>query len=468
MAANRNPGETDSRKVICCLLVLEIADYESKPVFDQIRLTQHLRQVLSDTTAHAGPDDVVSIVREQGAVLSFLADPEECFTTALAIREAMLNQHCYRDLLLRIGINLGSVEIARDEFGHAYVSGPGRRDAERAMHQGPPRQVSITRPFFEVLSRAAPELAGALEYRGVFSDTLGPPLGLYRLAASQSGDAPSPVMMNSPTADRSAQPTRALSPTAPRLSMRPAQSAADESRRARRWRLRYALVALLLGAAALTSSSRFRIEVAALMPAPQLAAAVTESPTPRAGVEDSAISATTPDTMASVQQLPAARPESAVEKPARRVSRLARRGPDPAHASARTARLEPSREQETKVDRTAGRARPAPASDSATLLLAVKPWGEVYVDGTKVGVTPPLKRFQVAPGRRLITIKNSSLPEYRVQLSVDPEAQVTIAHDFSCTSDRERRCWEEISKGLAPQSRLRFKTVEAEPQTELR
>src|SRR5215475_1894185 len=170
MTANPdNPGDTDSRKAICCLLVLEIADYEAKPVFDQIRLTQHFRQVLYDTTAHVGSDDVVSIVREQSAVLTFLADPEECFATALAIREAMLNQPAYRDLPLRMGINLGMVEIARDEFGHAYVSGAGRRDAERVMNQGPPRQVSVTRAFFEVLSRVAPELAGALEYRGVFS-----------------------------------------------------------------------------------------------------------------------------------------------------------------------------------------------------------------------------------------------------------------------------------------------------------
>src|SRR5262249_37072187 len=114
-------------------------------------------------------------------------------------------------------------------------------------------------------------------------------------------------------------------------------------------------------------------------------------------------------------------------------------------------------------------AQPAPtASASATLLLAVRPWGEVYVDGTKAGVTPPLKRFQVAPRQRLITIKNGSLPEYRVQLSVAPDAQVTIAHDFRCTRNRELRCREEIGKGLAPQSRFRFNTGEAEPQTAVR
>lgn len=465
MTVNRNPGETDSRKAICCLLVLEIADYETKPVFDQIRLTQHLRQVLSDTTARAGSDDVVSIVREQGAVLSFLADPEECFTTALAIREAMLNQHCYSDLLLRIGINLGSVEIARDEFGHAYVSGAARRDAERAMHQGRPRQLSVTRAFFEVLSRAAPELAGALEYQGVFSDTLGPPLGLYRLSTPHSGELSSSSMAHGTITHPSGQPTRVLSPASAKPSMQAALRTPDESRRVRRWQLRYVLVPLLLGAAALTSSSRFRVDVAALMPAPQLAAAVAETPMPRARVQDSGVSATAPDAMASVKQASPARTESAVDKPARRASPSARRGEDPALASDRTAQLEPSQTQGKRVDPTAGA---APASDSATLLLAVRPWGEVYVDGRKVGVTPPLKRFQVAPGRRLVTIKNSFLPEYRIQLTVDPNAELKVVHDFGCASDRERLCREGFTKGFEAQSRFALETAAADTQSEVR
>ena len=323
MIANRNPGGTDSRKAICCLMVLEIADYDAKPVFDQIRLTQHLRQVLSDTTAHTATDDVVSIVREQGAVLSFLADPEECFTTALAIREAMLNHQCYRDLLLRIGINLGSIELARDEFGHAYVSGAGRRDAERVMRQGPPRQISVTRPFFEVLSRATPELAGTLEYQGIFSDTLGPALGVYRLSVPASAEADGPSGVRRPIADLSSRLTPLLSP-ANRGRSRQAQAATNEAR-GRRLQLRYVLVPLLLGVAVLASSGRFRVEVSGLMPTPQLAVAVTETPMPRAGMQDSSVSPSPSDGVASVQA-PSALTEGAAERPAPRALRLARRG----------------------------------------------------------------------------------------------------------------------------------------------
>jgi hypothetical protein len=94
--------------------------------------------------------------------------------------------------------------------------------------------------------------------------------------------------------------------------------------------------------------------------------------------------------------------------------------------------------------------------------LAIKPWGEVYVDGTKIGLTPPLKRLELAPGFRLITVTNSSLPRYQARLSVEPGARVTVAHDFECISNREKTCREGFGKGLELRSSLRFETAEAE------
>jgi hypothetical protein len=93
--------------------------------------------------------------------------------------------------------------------------------------------------------------------------------------------------------------------------------------------------------------------------------------------------------------------------------------------------------------------------------LAVKPWGDVHVDGRKIGVTPPLKRFELAPGLRVITITNSSLPSYQTQLTVDPGAQMTVAHDFDCISNREKTCREEFGKGLELQSRFGLEKAEA-------
>jgi hypothetical protein len=64
------------------------------------------------------------------------------------------------------------------------------------------------------------------------------------------------------------------------------------------------------------------------------------------------------------------------------------------------------------------------------VFLMIRPWGEVYVDGIRVGVSPPLKELKVAPGKRLIVVRNTALPPYEQTLEVRPEARTTLIHRF--------------------------------------
>ena len=82
------------------------------------------------------------------------------------------------------GSTLGTVEIAEDEFGHPYVSGEGRQDADRVMRHGPPRPDLGRAPVLRGPVARSATLSGLLEYQGVFSDTLGPPLCLYRVPSA--------------------------------------------------------------------------------------------------------------------------------------------------------------------------------------------------------------------------------------------------------------------------------------------
>ena len=470
MSAIRDHNETAHRNVICCLLALEIAEYDSKPVFEQIRSTQDLRKLLIDATAHACSDDVVSIVREDGALLSFLADPEECFTTALTILEGALTQDCHRDLSLRIGINLGTVQIAEDEFGHPYVSGEGRRDADRVMHHGPPRQISVARPFFELLSRASPELSGLLEYQGVFSDTVGPPLCLYRLPPPQNGgpqslsDRPPTTAIPSVVIEAPVQST--LAPQAVQ-----GQTPVNGRNWLRRSWLRSALFPLLAGALLLIAPTRFRLDPPDLVPAAPLATGTRQETLPAPGVSSFASGAaeemTSPAaapsaSLASAPGMPLLIPSSPREpgtqtalagRHSEQSSRVASK-----HVAAPGKRLTQKSKVSAKDATTLGSAqRPKPA----WLILAVKPWGEVYVDGRKIGITPPLKKFEVPPGRRQITVTNSSLPSYQMQVTLDPEEQVTVAHDFACVPEREKACREDLGKGLVLNSRFGLETAQA-------
>jgi hypothetical protein len=74
-------------------------------------------------------------------------------------------------------------------------------------------------------------------------------------------------------------------------------------------------------------------------------------------------------------------------------------------------------------------AAPGPAT-SATYKLQIQPWGVVYVDGVDRGVSPPVKRLVLTPGRHTIRIANPNFHD-RV-LEVDTSAgSGQIAVDFS-------------------------------------
>jgi serine/threonine protein kinase len=75
-------------------------------------------------------------------------------------------------------------------------------------------------------------------------------------------------------------------------------------------------------------------------------------------------------------------------------------------------------------------AAPALPASEARLVFAIAPWGEVYVDGRRVGVTPPLRELKVLAGRRKVEIRNADLAPHIVMLDLNEHASVKIKHQF--------------------------------------
>ena len=68
--------------------------------------------------------------------------------------------------------------------------------------------------------------------------------------------------------------------------------------------------------------------------------------------------------------------------------------------------------------------------EEATATLAVTPWGEVFVDGKRLGVTPPLRSFKVAPGKHTILIVNETFKPYSQTLDFAPGSAHKIKYKF--------------------------------------
>lgn len=62
--------------------------------------------------------------------------------------------------------------------------------------------------------------------------------------------------------------------------------------------------------------------------------------------------------------------------------------------------------------------------------LAVLPWGTVFVDGTQMGVSPPLKSLSLPPGKHQIRIVNPSFPDHVSEITVTSRGGV-IEHRFA-------------------------------------
>lgn len=105
--------------------------------------------------------------------------------------------------------------------------------------------------------------------------------------------------------------------------------------------------------------------------------------------------------------------------------------PNGPHAEVARTRLA---EQGKSAENVAAAAKPAEAKaadPTGVVLLTIKPWGKVLVDGSIKGVSPPLKKLVLAEGKHQIKVVNPSFPDRVFEIDVSPKKSRNIDYDFS-------------------------------------
>ena len=72
----------------------------------------------------------------------------------------------------------------------------------------------------------------------------------------------------------------------------------------------------------------------------------------------------------------------------------------------------------------------ASALPPASVTLAISPWGEVFVDGRRQGVSPPLRELSLAPGKHTILIVNETFKPYSQTIELAPGSSFKIKYKF--------------------------------------
>ena len=388
-----------NRTFICSVVFLDVVEYSRKPVAEQIFFKERLNTLLTEALSTVTPNDRIILDTGDGAALSFLGDPEDALYVSLALREAVQKpQPPGPELKIRLGINLGPVRLVKDINGQPNIIGDGINVAQRVMGFSQPGQIIVSRSFFEVVSCLSEGYGKLFRYEGARTDKHVREHEIYTVQATTA----------------SLQRTGALSPKGSQAGSRAAvidklsQSATmvtDNLRRKPRLGTALAVVAILSVAVGL----RLAREPAAA-PVPSSAPA-----SPRV--------ATAPPRKADAPKQVAATPAKPATAPAR--------------TAAAPARTKPATPASRAPAATVGDDEPVPARETvasapaaATISFAISPWGEVYVNGKKHGISPPLRNVELGPGRYRVEIRNAGFPPHVEVVDVRAGGKIRIRHKF--------------------------------------
>ncbi|WGT64115.1 serine/threonine-protein kinase [Variovorax paradoxus] len=76
-------------------------------------------------------------------------------------------------------------------------------------------------------------------------------------------------------------------------------------------------------------------------------------------------------------------------------------------------------------------APPAAPPGNGRVVLNIRPWGQVFVDGADRGVSPPLKSLSLRPGIYNIEVRNGDLDVFRQRVTVqDSRSAPVVSHEF--------------------------------------
>jgi len=416
-------AEHTNRTFICSVLFLDIVEYSQRSVAEQIALKERFNAVLTEAIAGVATDDRIILDTGDGAAVSFLGDPEDTLFAGMSLRDAVAGQDVTSgpQLQIRVGVNLGPVRLVKDINGQPNIIGDGINVAQRVMSFAEPGQILVSRSYYDVMARLSEDYAKLFHYEGAKTDKHVREHEVYAISSAPSNlrrtvPAPAP------------KPTLRLpSLHIPKfLRLRP-----------RTWPDTLAVNGKLLVAAPLAFTLIVGTGVIARGhrnsdgEAKMVVSVAPPSTAPRVGPTE----VEAPESAPAQVEEPKAPPQAAQPT-------APRRGRDAVATPKAGAPLQTARVNETgaglKEKEMASAPRPSeaeavaavPAPRDAMLNIVALPWAEVFVDGTRQGVSPPLRAIPLRPGKHRVELRNGSFPAHIQTVELKPGMELSITHRF--------------------------------------
>jgi class 3 adenylate cyclase len=413
-------AEHSNRTFICSVLFVDIVEYSQRVVADQIALKERFNAVLTEAITGVPTDDRIILDTGDGAAVSFLGDPEDTLFAGMSLRDAVANQQATTGprLQIRVGVNLGPVRLVKDINGQPNIIGDGINVAQRVMSFAEPGQILVSRSYYDVMARLSEDYAKLFHYEGAKTDKHVREHEVYAIS-STSGNLRRTVPVPAPR-----QAMRLPSLQLPRfLRLGP-----------RRWSEALEVNSKLLVAAPLAFTLIVGTGVIARShrgdddskpaPAPQpprVALAPKSEPVPPKPAPVEAAPQAQPVAPKAEEPRPAKEPKVAhkAKEPA----------PKPVVQTATTAEADTAAASPPPKPREPETVAIAPPREGTVNIIAL-PWAEVFIDGTRQGVSPPLKAVPLKAGKHKVELRNGSFPPYVQTVELRPGTEINITHRF--------------------------------------
>jgi len=326
-------------------------------------------------------------------------------------------------LEVRIGLNLGPVRLVKDLNSQPNIIGDGINVAQRVMSFADRGQVLVSRSYFEVVSHISEGYAQLFSYRGSRTDKHVREHEIYEVGTR----LPDHIASKAAAASRNPE-----TPEAESSGSEPAAALlrTDAPLKHPWWsnaRAAYvaALASVLVLAAAVVVSER-RPETVVMAPAKTIVAApaTTTPPAPEKQVVRKMVEL---DYRLALPPDPAQEPRESTQS-RKRATQVA--STDAAGIATRPEPAAAPRIPASQVPTTGSAQGDAAAAEKAVIAFAVSPWGEVFVNGAKLGVSPPVNVVEVSAGKAEVEIRNPGFPSYTETVELAPGQRIRVKHKF--------------------------------------
>lgn len=162
--------EYENRNLVATIVFVDIEAYSKLAVSGQMEVKTRFNEMINDSLAGMAANERILLDTGDGAALCFLGDPEHGLLSAHSLCTAARKSDGTARMALRIGVNMGPIQLIKDFNGRPNVIGDAINTAQRIMSFAEPQQILVSRSFHDLVSCLKPEYGRMFKHLGTRQD----------------------------------------------------------------------------------------------------------------------------------------------------------------------------------------------------------------------------------------------------------------------------------------------------------